>query len=234
MQRSLLREIRSRLSSPSVSEAGTVTAVDAEFWTTMEARDRCLRIVDKIGGPKERRRVHAMFPAPDVSVEEAQQMYWGDSRYSFNYIPLLPLHVYESPAPPTSNTPASPFNAALEATCRSLLEDDPAPPKSSTPPPGGPALSSEIGRATATRANPKLTAHTVTSILWGSVRESTTLTANRTSVKTLLREMHSRSVVPFVVEGFGTGEEGKKTEVAAIWTFDPRSLAEGMRSDFVP
>ena len=32
-----------------------------EFWVTKDARDRCLRIVEKIGGPKEKQRANALF-----------------------------------------------------------------------------------------------------------------------------------------------------------------------------
>ena len=58
MRRGLLHELRDRLSAVSGLELQNV-----EFWTTPEARDRCLRIVlSKIGGPHEKRRAAALFP----------------------------------------------------------------------------------------------------------------------------------------------------------------------------
>ncbi|KAI0037093.1 hypothetical protein K488DRAFT_8301, partial [Vararia minispora EC-137] len=231
IQRGLLDEIHLRLSSALGGRTPT-SSEGVEFWTTSEARARCLRIVDKIGGPQERRRVHALFPDPDISVEQTQAAYWQDSRYPINYVPLLPLHICDSPILASSFTPTAPFAAALETTCRSLLADGLVLPKSLTPPPASPAFGDEIGRATVTRLNPKLTAHTVQSMLWGAARGCTTMTANRGSVRALLREMQDRSVLPAAELCEGAGEGRQEVQHAVIWMVDPRSLAEGMRSDF--
>jgi len=94
----------------------------------------------------------------------------------------------------------------------------------------------EIERATVTKANPRLTSHTVQSMLWGAIRGWTTLTANRTSVKAILKEM--KAVKRGVSWDHAIDEGGKdmtdeeQSAVAALWVVDPRSLAEGMRADF--
>ena len=49
----------------------------------------------------------------------------------------------------------------------------------------------EIERAAVTKANPRLTAHTVQSMLWGAARGWTTLTANKSSVKAILRDIRA-------------------------------------------
>ena len=89
--------------------------------------------------------------------------------------------------------------------------------------------SGEIQRAIVTKANPRLTAHTVQSMPWGADLGWTTLTANRMSVKAILREMKMARItgrLDAVDEGDVRGEEGVKSP--AIWVVDPRSLAEGM------
>jgi hypothetical protein len=105
-------------------------------------------------------------------------------------------------------------------------------------------------RAIVTKANPRLTAHTVQSMHWGAHLGWTTLTANRTSVKAILREMKTARVSGRLVDVDlhleqprgspcrlldGDGDLGDDEKVvggsagwAAIWVVDPRSLAEGM------
>ncbi|EJF56476.1 hypothetical protein BD309DRAFT_896721 [Dichomitus squalens] len=282
MGRGLLQELRDRLNA--LASPGLE---NVEFWTTPEARDRCLRIVlSKIGGPNERRRVAALFPAAGVPLSEAQDRYWEDSRSPHAFLPLIPVRVFEAPVPddtlePPSlsddGRPLSPFFKLLTRTCRDILAQetiaDPrttpssrasSPPTSppshergddhqcgesaSTPAPESADLAEEtIERAVVTKANPRLTAHTVQSMLWGAARGWTTLTANKSSVKAILRDIraaeggygwsHGRDEHGQVeganaegdsVEGDGAGAVVEK---AAIWVVDPRSLAEGMRSD---
>ena len=135
------------------------------------------------------------------------------------------------PAPPSLNPNWTSGTGTPELEGLSLLDDD-----------GG-----EIQRATVTKANPKLTAHTVESILEGSRRGWTTLTANRNSVKEILKEVKALSgghYVPGVGahegdEAQGNGRvikdgEGNVIETAAIWVINPRSLAEIMSADYVP
>ena len=107
------------------------------------------------------------------------------------------------------------------------------------------------------KANPRLTAHTVQSMHWGAYLGWTTLTANRTSVKAILREMKTARVngrlagVDLHLEQprgrggdrllDGDGDEGDDNDNdeggsagwAAFWVVDPRSLAEGMSSQSV-
>ncbi|TFY81102.1 hypothetical protein EWM64_g2915 [Hericium alpestre] len=232
MSKGLLQEMFERLST--LADHGPV-----EFWTTAEARDRCIRIISKIGGPNEKRRAHALF-APLYELSDAEQAYWKDSRYPLRFLPLLPLHVFPSPEPPvhiptagglTDQIPPhsdlSPFFVALERTSRALLGQETAPHPRALP---DDLSASEIQRASVMKANPKLTAHTVRSMLWGAANGWTTLTANRASVKAIIREVRKAGEdVGHAREG---GEGRSMVKKAAIWVVDPRSLAEGMRSDF--
>ena len=263
MSRGLLQDIRDRLAA--VSSEGPASV---EFWTTPEARDRCLRIVlSKIGGPGEKRRAAALFPSPDVSVQQAEDDYWEGSRYPRAFLPLIPIRILPSSAPPEDvMCPAqsedgralSPFFPLLARTCRDILAQETIP---SPTPPGLSAASApastedgvrenngeeqrqDIERAATMKASPRLTEHTVQSMLWGAVRGWTTLTANKSSVKAILRDIrtseggygwtgHSREGGDDTTEVETDGEEAVVVEKAAMWVVDPRSLAEGMRADF--
>lgn len=257
MSRGMLQEVRDRLAAalPSSARSSTVQLphqasdiAGVEFWTTPEARDRCLMIISKIGGPNERRRAHALFAlsspsASPPSLQEATDSYWKNSRYPSGFLPLLPIHLYPTSGPRDVSAstvgvefaphgPAT-FFAALEDTCNAILRletmphpralpfervDEASVPTSHS---GG-----EIQRATVTKANPRLTAHTVQSMRWGAALHWTTLTANKASVRAILREMKAAGagVADFPAEGEGD-------QIAALWTVDPRSLAEGMRAD---
>lgn len=287
MKKGLLNEMMDRVTDSFDPASASTECNDRqqgiEFWTTKEARDRCLRIVSKIGGPNEKRRAHALF-ASTSSSDDAASSYWKDSRYSKNFVPLHPIHIFPTSQPPDITLETAgrshtrePFFRALEETCRFLLSTEIAPhpralpaslisgsgPATSVPSTVGSAspvgdedeiVGDEIQRASVMKANPKLTAHTVQSMLWGAVSDEgngwTTITANRASVRAMIREMKGRSGVVSGgdwlgggigrptdtngqdAEGSGTGanmEVGR----AAIWTVDPRSLAEGMRSDYV-
>jgi len=206
-----------------------------EFWTTPEARDRCLRIVAKIGGPAEKRRALALFPTSSVdggvslSLAEQEAQYWDNSRYPRGFLPLLPIRVFPNstsePSPSSSPLRAG-FFGALEATCRALLAAGGAPhprvPEAEIVGEG------EIQRASVVRTKVRLTTHTAQSMLCGAARGWTTLTANRASVKVMLKEVKMR--------GYGVDARGRDAGAihhAALWVVDPRSLAEGMRSDVV-
>ncbi|RPD61700.1 hypothetical protein L226DRAFT_461538 [Lentinus tigrinus ALCF2SS1-7] len=256
MGRGLLYELRDRLASVSSPDLENV-----EFWTTPEARDRCLRIVlSKIGGPHEKRRAAALFPAPDASLSEAVDKYWDESRYPRAFLPIIPIHVFPSSVPPPELEPPatsgdgrelSPFFRVLARTCHDILAQEtiPAqvPSRNPTPPAddGAEENSEEIERAAVTKVNPRLTAHTVQSMLWGAVRGWTTLTANKSSVKAILRDIRTSEsgygAVPdppseaatVAINGReGDGDSAVVVEKAALWVVDPRSLAEGMRSDY--
>ena len=227
MRKGIMQEIYERLLA--YPEATNVPP-RVEFWTTPEARDRCLRIVAKIGGPAEKRRAHALFPtvtedkdndSESLNLRDAQ--YWEHSRYPPAFLPLLPIRVFPTPELTSIETPphAGFFNA-LEATCRALLASGSAP----SLPASDATSDGEIQRAAVVRTNGRLTVHTVQSMLCGAVRGWTTLTANRSSVKAVLREVRAR--------GYGSearGQDVAEGRHAALWIVDPRSLAQGMRSD---
>ena len=91
-----------------------------------------------------------------------------------------------------------------------------------------------------TRANPRLTAHTIDSLLYGAALGWTTLTANKTSVKGVMKEMGDWGAEAVSrggeEKGGGCGSEGgeKGAPRAALWVVDPRSLGEEMRADYTP
>jgi hypothetical protein len=213
MRKGILQEIYERLLAYP-GETNGDAPLRVEFWTTPEARDRCLRIVAKIGGPGEKRRAHGLFLADtddSASLNEREAEYWAHSRYARAFLPLLPIRVFSASEPASIETPG--FFSALEATCRALLASGSAP-------------DGELQRAAVVRTNGRLTMHTVQSMLCGAVRGWTTLTANRASVKAVLREVRAR--------GYGAEARGRDVgegRLAALWIVDPRSLAQGMRSD---
>ncbi|KAG8743297.1 hypothetical protein FRC10_012260 [Ceratobasidium sp. 414] len=253
MRRSLLDEMTSHLKT----DRGQPPL---EFWTTPEAQQRCAKIVDKIGGVGERRRARALFE-PD-----GEAAFWQDSRFGAGFIPgLVPLRIYPQNVPPGTTLPMTKpamsseiFARRLFRTCRILLSPPEAraaqaeigyatelapPPFSSPSPPidtGTPSPSVLAG----SRPNTRLTAHTVRSMLWGAASRVTTLTANRASVRAVLREIRALAGVRAAGEAERTdavdsnrdGQE--RLEVgddgaAVLWVVEPRSLAEQMRSDVV-
>lgn len=238
-KRGLFQDMSERLSAitPPLASAGTTHNLeDVEFWTTQDAKDRCLRIVSKIGGPNEHRRAGILFSTKSISVEKAEEQYWFQSRHPPGYVPLLPLRIYPSHEPHAGlqyplelQDPAtlSPFFSSLAQTCRRILSSEILPHPRALPDHlvEGDA-DGEIQRAEVTKANPKLTAHTVQSMLWGAELGWTTLTANKSSVKAILKEMkqqlHSTKVKELAA---------KRIVHAALWVVDPRSLAEGQRAD---
>ena len=300
MEGAILEEIRDRLLQTTRLVHGNVLSLkDVEFWTTAEARTRCLRIASKICGTRERERAKALLFSPtpattasscgesnsEAGLMTASALYWGNSRHEEGYIPIPPVRVFPQTAlhpdglvtsyDQTSPLPRSLFFDQLVKTCTNILAQDvvphprslpsdtissiPAPPSlnpnwtsgTGTPELEGLSLldddGGEIQRATVTKANPKLTAHTVESILEGSRRGWTTLTANRNSVKEILKEVKALSGGHYV-PGVGAHEddetqgngrmikdgEGNVIETAAIWVINPRSLAEIMSADYVP
>lgn len=245
MGKGLLQEMRDRL----YRSAGGQSSV--EFWTTREARDRCLRIVSKIGGPNEKRRAKNLFFVAEMPSQghpllpESEMLYWLNSRYPLNFIPLLPIHLYPTSTVPEAHAALEPplklpdqpetFFRSLGKTCKDILAQETALQPHVLPEDlvhSEPAVddinAGEIQRATVTKANARLTEHTVKSMLWGAELGWTTLTANRTSVKAILREMKLARVAGRL---FGPETEAfSSIQTAAIWIVDPRSLAEGMSS----
>lgn len=243
MGKGLLQEIHDKISILAPVTSG---ATPVKFWTTTEARDRCLRIISKIGGPSEKRRAHALFHSvssllPDtLSTVHIEEAYWQDSRYPFQFLPLFPINLFPLSFEPdptlvlgAHSLPLPQFWKALGKTCKDILALETIPHPRSLPE----TLVSngshtddngEIQRAIVTKANPRLTAHTVQSLLWGAELGWTTLTANKTSIKAILREMKLASRL----DGIGGIAETEINEdnKAALWIIDPRSLAEGMSS----
>ncbi|KAF8717434.1 hypothetical protein RHS02_09601, partial [Rhizoctonia solani] len=260
MRHSLLDEMASYLKSDQ----------PLEFWTTPEAQQRCAKIVQKIGGVGERRRAKALF---DPSGEQA---FWEGSRFGVAFIPgLVPLRVYSEHVPTVVGLPGSKpiipheiFSRRLFRTCRMLLSPSHAEAQArlkgtTVPlgyatelgPPGDTPLAPSIDTCTpspsvlaGSRPNTRLTAHTVRSMLWGVSSRVTTLTANRASVRAVLREMKILAGIGSSdseeAEGSlenaglehgigGTEREVGDDSVAVLWVVEPRSLAEQMRSDVV-
>ncbi|KAJ7628545.1 hypothetical protein FB45DRAFT_918580 [Roridomyces roridus] len=210
-----------------------------QFWTTAEARERFVRIVSKIGGPGEKRRAEVLFQGPDGElVPDAEARFWEGSRFAVGFIPILPIRIYAEEQPPTEGAPMRPpFFRSMERTCQWILEQEQeqgvavgaTEPERVLYSTNGYQRNRGSERATVTRANARLTAHTVQSMLWGAQRGWTTLTANKTSVKALLREIKAARVAGRLVEDVLPEGEADLHEVAAIWITDPRSLAEGVR-----
>lgn len=243
--KALWEEMRERLSTS--IEEGTV-----EFWTTPEAVDRCMQIVGKIGGPNEKRRVRAMFPEDEPhTIAQQEELFWQGSRFPRAYLPLFPIRLLptasaqllqeSSEGEGSESSTFPPFFSALARTCRTILAQDvvPHPRASPSPAPGSardtptPEDDGEISRAAVTKANHRLTAHTVQTMLWGASRGWTTLTANKASVKAIVREMAAAGNAVWERAGVEESSVGAgEAEAAALWVVEPRSLAEGMRSDF--
>ena len=296
MESAILQEMRDRLlQTIRLVHGDTSSLEDVEFWTTAEARTRCLRIASKISGTRERERAKALLFSPTLTtpassdggedfgagLKAASELYWRSSRYEEGYLPLPPVRIFaSSDSLPSSRyqsspLPRPPFFDQLVKTCTYILAQDIVPHPRSLPshitsditasPSLNPSSASgmdtpeleglsllddggaEIQRATVTKANPKLTAHTVESLLEGARRGWTTLTANKHSAKEILKEVKLLSG-GYYVAGAGANEaneaqgnakviedgKGNVIETAAIWVVDPRSLAEIMSADYVP
>lgn len=106
MSKGLIEELASRLTSPGTSPT---------FWTTPEARERCLRIVDKIGGDAEKRRARALL------IDEDAEAYWRDSRYPEGYLGVLPVRNLTSTSGPQLERESTPFFTQLVETCDRIL-----------------------------------------------------------------------------------------------------------------
>jgi hypothetical protein len=260
--RPLLAEMRARLEdaraarglarAEAKAEAGESGWAAVRFWTTAEARARCLRIVGTIGGPAERRRAGALLGEPSelgaAAAEDASSAFWRGSRYPRAYLPLVPVRVLPEAAPAAAEGTRGAFFAQLGETCAALLEGrtgyaQPALAAESFEQedvsPGAPnldrRLNASVFSAPVTRAHAKLTTHTLVSLRVGAARGWATLTANRASVRAVLREVRAQhavggSGVDRNMMGGGDGEEGVRGAAAALWVVDPKSLAESMRN----
>ncbi|KAJ7625009.1 hypothetical protein DFH06DRAFT_745683 [Mycena polygramma] len=228
----MFQELHARL-LPLLPPTGTQPL---QFWTTTEAHDRFVRIVTKIGGPGEKRRAEALFETSTMTPAAAETQFWTGSRYPPGYIPLLPVCVYPQNHPPSEGASVrAPFFHSVEKTCRDILAQETvaAVPQKAVErvlySNNGYRRNLDSERATVTRANARLTAHTVQSMLWGAQHGWTTLTANKTSAKALLREIRAARLAGRLAEDVPGEGEVDLHEVAALWIVDPRSLAEGVR-----
>ncbi|EMD37000.1 hypothetical protein CERSUDRAFT_95271 [Gelatoporia subvermispora B] len=184
------------------------------------------------------------YATQTIHARIAEEAYWSGSRHPPGLLPLIPIRVFPSieslasvpslthslaaleisstsssdPVPQTS----SPFCRELAQTCRSILATHDAPASAPRP--------------------PRLTRHTAESLLAGAARGWTTMTANRASVRAVLRGVRALAedggLVTYLDEQVTVDDERDwsyenraRQARAALWVVDPRSLAEGMRAD---
>ncbi|KAF7347282.1 hypothetical protein MVEN_01483300 [Mycena venus] len=210
MGKGLLQEIHDKLADLS----GPV-----EFWTSEEARERCMRIVSRIGGEREVRRAEALFPIDPITTAEAETLFWQDSRYPRNFIPLLPVRLYPAPPlPPVEGTPKP--HARL-----------PRPMATEAAEITTPEMEMEMNLASRgdgdvhpTKINSRLSPHAVKSMLRGAELGWTTLTTTKSSVKALLREVKAARLAGRLVEDVEEDPRSAHDKAAAIWIVDPRNL----------
>ena len=147
MGKGLLQEMHERIGALCTDDP---TKSKVTFWTTPEARDRCLRIISKIGGVHEKRRAHALFcydtgptgGRATIPLDEAIRLYWQGSRFEPNFIPLLPIHLYPTSSIPTlipgsssissqdapiPRSSISPFAKSLDIVCTDILSQETMP-----------------------------------------------------------------------------------------------------------
>ncbi|KZT54484.1 hypothetical protein CALCODRAFT_438609 [Calocera cornea HHB12733] len=222
MKRGLLEDMHGVL-FPSGTSSDTS---DVEFWSTKEAMLRCISIVSKIGGIAERRRAEALFATDLTSHDHDMSSFWERSRYPATYLPGLPVRI--SDVSLSAPMPAEPFLARLANTCQSVLASAPEQTSLAASDPAKPIV-------------PHLTAHTLRSFFKGATDSMTTLTANKMSIRAIMREM--RSIEASGGMASSTYEQMQRSEervkrgdggqtTAWLWVVEPRSLAEGMRTDF--
>lgn len=243
MKKGLLQDIHDRLRSISP------TLQNIQFWTTQEARQRCLQIVAKIAGTRERQRAEALLSCSicsQTTTIPTHDQFWVHSRYPSDFIPLMPIRLYPLSEPDATSIESfqahtsSPFMTSLASTCRNILsQQNISRIRESQSPPGHSAApdlinindEGDIPPAAVTLTNPKLTVHTVQSMLWGAALGWTTLTTNRSSVKVLFKEMKRSTGGGALTYEPPDRDVTTRASRAAIWIMKPRSLAEGSRSD---
>ncbi|KAJ7686846.1 hypothetical protein B0H17DRAFT_1160548 [Mycena rosella] len=221
MGKGLLQEIHDKL-LPMINHPDPTQRV--EFWTSEEARERCMRIVSRIGGEREVRRAEALFPTDPIPIEEAQRFFWEDSRYPANFIPLLPIRLYPNPPlPPIEGAPGPhpQFFRSMTKVCQDLLSQEGAahqPTSNANGAPGEPDA-----QHTPAKINSRLSPHAVKSMMRGSELGWTTLTTTKSSVKALLREIKAARIAGRLVED-AEDSETPHDGAAALWIVDPRNL----------
>ena len=137
---------------------------DIQFWTTNENKERCLGIIDKIGGESEKKRFETLFINDN-------DKYWDDSRFSKNYIKGLPVRVIYEDIGNNVEINQGSFQEYILRRCNNVLHSP----------------QTESGSAT------KLTPHTLRTITTGIQKGFTTLTSNRGSIKALVLGWHTHT-----------------------------------------
>jgi hypothetical protein len=221
-----------------------------EFWTTSEARRRCRDIVAKIGGQHERQREERLF--------DGTGDFWAGSRHAGAGRPLnrfLRVRILEEDAEPSYDPQPRPntFRGRLTETCTRLLSIPIEKGASVTADFLGLSLdspaSSDVESMQVKKPNhpnhhrggqrrrPPLgdtflrvpTAHTIRSMLQGAERGMTTVTANRMSVKQILRAMGPLEALE-QDENVVSPTKGGMVE-ALFYVMEPKTLGELKRSD---
>lgn len=237
-----------------------------EFWTTQEAKIRCESIVRAIGGPSEKQRASQIW--------HSGSDFWSGSRYAgrAGALERFWVRVMDDDAPDASPDKGdASFVTALGDVCDKLLRQneyqqtiplelvDQAPDSQlNTPAPPAGRRGGGRGRRRHANVGPPQTlriptAHTVRSMREGARRGMTTITANRQSVKQIVRAIGSTeglreesTLAAFMVVEPKTLGELKRSDQrpeellvaaqasagkAALWSVEPRSLAEQLRTD---
>lgn len=216
MEHSLLEEISDRVRSDSGS-------INYEFWTTRDAKNRFLSIIDKIGGEAEKRRAKGLFGVEPFGIEA----FWRESRYTISTFHGLPVRVFATVLPPAQAANGlSSFNSQVAYTCRNMLQQ----------PTRLDIKNSKTTNKKRTVAAPvrfagRLSVHTIVSLLWGAEAGMVTLTSNKASVKALLKEMRGFSLPLARALPSQICDEKEQVLDFAVWVTGPRSLAEAMRGD---
>jgi hypothetical protein len=193
-----------------------VSPEHVRFWTTREAIERCHDIARKIAGPREAYRARHMFRPRDTSGDISP--FWLGSRHqpvsgAMRTFAVGVLEEESSDIDFALHAPRS-FARRLIFTCHRILSI------------GGDR--SVIGRDENIRRasghdSPTLkvpSAHTTRSMLAGVVRGMTTVTANRMSVRQILRNM-----------GGLQGLEKESDLASVLVVVQPKTLAEEKRAD---
>ncbi|CAK5280458.1 unnamed protein product [Mycena citricolor] len=194
-----------------------------EFWTSDDARERCLRIVTRIGGSSEIRRAEALFSG-------AESTFWDGSRYAAGFVQLFPIRLYPNPPQlPLEGAllPHPKFFTYMAKVCQDLLED-PVVPKNSK----GPRLNAGVlgdSELQPAKINSKLSPNAVKSMLRGAELGWTTLTTTKSSVRALLREVRASRLNGRLPDDRGSSSISSSSSdadvaSAVLWVVDPRNL----------
>jgi hypothetical protein len=214
-----------------LSSVASATSTNLRFWATLEAIQKCRDIVDKIGGPSETARCEAMFASLGSLCSPG---FWSGSRHdgALQILSRFEIHTLDASFVP-QKVDSSSFSSRLLTTCSRLLDESCDVTKVNA--------SVEDGQAVVKMKVPS--PHTIRSMLEGTRRGMTTITANRLSVRQIVRNMggfhglfdRDTAASFLIVEPKTLAErkrlddfERKETRPATFWVLDPRSLAESL------